>query len=462
MKLLNIRQLILIIFLIIRSQCLGYIMLMSQDNSGYQQYLPNTLTYYTTEEDIISGEQPYYEGTGETYDAYQVTPYEYVVDDDYISNNGVEYVDTETNLNYLPTSNYQVNYDDSGQYYGPVEYSGTYNDYAGHDYNAQYDEYYPRQDVSVNYQTRTVGRHATEGQYNDYSEKNYYRNEDNYEDNHHNNYDTYNAENNVDNRDYYNLPTTSYKHQKYVPHSLVYLKDYIPIDEKLYVFYPKNLKQKYYTLRTIQLKHGQYNPYFSSKSAKKSQDGNFKEIHPKTNTEYPHGYKNLKIHDYNKNDNNYYTESSKPSNYNPSNYHSYNRKVNYKPIEKYSSINYNHGKNNNHAKTLYNSITNNNNYNSYKYSSKQNYNDYNEENKPQDDIILFGDTLQTTDYEESISYHHSGKQDPEGKIRSYSNYDIYGRMKRSGKSKFGRGTKKYHTVIDSDRRKNKHYVTYLP
>ncbi|CAI2728375.1 unnamed protein product [Schistosoma spindalis] len=464
MKLLNIRQLILIIFLIIRSKCLGYIMLMSQDNSRYQQHLPKSLTYYTNEEDIISGIQPYYEGTGETYETYQVTPYEYVVDEDDINNNGVVYEDTGTYLNYLPTLNYQVDTDEIGQYYGPVEYSGTYNDYTGHDYNVQYDEYYPRQDVLVNYQTRTVRSHPTDGQYNDYYEKHYYKNEDDYEDNLHNNYNAYNAENNADFRDYSNLPTTSYKHQKYVPHNLVYLKDYYPIDDKLYVFYPKNLKQKYYTLRTMKLKHGRFNSYFSSKSAKKNPNGGFKEIHPKSNTEYPYDYKHLGINNYNKNDNNnYYTEPIKSSNYIPSNYHSYHRKVNYKPVDRYSSIHYNHGNNNNNnAKAFYNIITTNNNYNPYKYSTKQDYNNYIEEDKLPEDIFLFGHNLKTTDYEESISYHHSGKQDPKGKIKNYSNYDIYGRMKQFGKSKFGGRTKKYHTVIDSDKRKNRHYVTYLP
>lgn len=436
MKLLNIRQLILVIFLNIWSQCLGYVTLMSEENNRQQQRLQTPLYYYYHEGDITSNEQPYYEGTGEMYDTYQVTPYDYYVDegDNNNNNNNIEYEYSGTCSNYYPNSDYEVNYGESDQYYGPVEYSGTYNDYEDNDYNTQYDEYYPRRDVFNNYQTRTTRRHPSSGEYNDY-QKNDYGNENNYEGDIYNDYNSYNTKNTVDDRDYSNLPTTSYKHQKYVPHRIIYLNGYYPIDNKLYIFYPNKLKKKYYTLRTIDLKHGQFDRHFSSEIAKKSPNGYFKEINPNAyNKQYSHsnyGY------------NNNHFESRGPSNYYPSNYQSYHRKGNYR----------NHNKNNN-VKSLYN--------NPYKYSTNQNYNDYIGDDKLPNDLFLFDNTLKTTDYEESISYHHSGKQDAKGKIKNYSNYDIYGSVRRSDKSKLSSGSKKYHTIIDSDKRKNKHYVTYFP
>ncbi|CAH8549954.1 unnamed protein product [Schistosoma rodhaini] len=389
MKLLNIRQLILVIFLNYWSQCLGYVTLMSEENDRQQQRLQTPLYYH--EGDITSNEQPYYEGTGEMYDTYQVTPYDYYVDEgDNNNNNDIEYEYSGTYSNGYPNSDYEVNYGENDQYYGPVEYSGTYNDYEENDYNTQYDEYYPRRDVFNNYQTKTMKRHPSSGEYND-DQKNDYENENNYEGDVYNDYNSYNTKNTVDNLDYSNLPTTSYKHQKYVPYRIIYLNGYFPIDNKLYIFYPKKLKKKYYTLRTIDLKYGQFDRHFSSEIAKKSSDGYFKEMNPNAyNKQYSHSN-----YGYNNNHNHYYSESKGSSNYYPSNYQSYHTKRNHR----------NHNKNNN-AKSLYN------NNNPYKYSTNQNYNDYIGDDKLPNDLFLFDDTLKTTDYEESISYHHSGEQDP--------------------------------------------------
>lgn len=459
MTLFNIKQLIVIIYIISLSQCLGYIVLMSSEGYRYGHQLQNPLPYYTNEEDIISSndDASIYDGESGEYIDYHVSPYENVIDDTIPYQNN-EYEEGEAYSQDYPNVDYQTYNDENSQYYGPVEYNNMQYDQSSYDYNIPYNAYYSRRDTNDYYQERpdiqyrvSLGNRPYQYQedYDDDDADDYYSNEGNYEDDYNSNNDNYKSQSdsNVNFRQYYKLPTASYKHQKYVPHRLDTLKDYQPIDDKLYVFYPKDIKPQYYTLRKMHTKYGKLNPYFSSRIiSKKSPNGYFKNVLPTTyQSDDHHKHRDNSMHS-NKN-NHYY-------------YKSINKSPNYKSIDNYSpTSNYKDHHLNGRSSSYYR----NNNKNEYRPSkSKVSYPTTNnkKKNKPLRDV--YGNSMRTTDYEETISYHKSGEKGPKGKMKSYSSYDIYGHLKHTGKSKLGSGITRYHTVIDSDKSKNRHYVTYQP
>ncbi|CAH8495467.1 unnamed protein product [Schistosoma turkestanicum] len=488
MKLLNIRQLILVYYYITSwSQCIGYLMLMSQNSDTYQQHIDKPWNYYSNNNDeanIPSDEQYYDETNNAVYnDDNRATPYDYSVDEADAGNNYAEYEEAGT---YYPTDDYHGNhYDDHSQYYAPIEYDDYYyyNDQTNHDDNIHYDEYDPREssggilmhhyhqsnhhhmerrhpydgrqyngyhedDVEQNYYGNEGDYDHHDDQYNDhynnpnYNNNNYYYDDDGYDNGDYSNYDVNDNDNSEDYgnfRDYSHQPIASYKHQKYIPHRLYNLKDYFPIDEKLYIFYPKDLKSQYYTVRTMEpSRYGQFHRYFEGELASKSVHGRFKEVYPMVYGEYTHF--NHKIHDNNYNNNNHHHHHRHNYDYNQ-------RQNHHKPIVE----THHHHHHQHHLP------------NWHKHLPDEKFNQYENKEEIFNEIFGFGNSIKATDYEETISYHHTGQQDPKGKIRNYSNYDIYGRMKRSSKSELGgRFEKKYHTVIDTDKRKNRHTVSYIP
>ncbi|CAH8522162.1 unnamed protein product [Heterobilharzia americana] len=270
-------------------------------------------------------------------------------------------------------------------------------------------------------------------------------------------YDDYAEEKDSQNEqvpDYYKLSLASNKHQKYIPNKVNNLYDYLPIDDKLYVFYPIDMKESQYKAKKIYANPYDYIPQPSIRvTAEKKKNGRFKNLFPKTFQRY----RQLKYENIYKSDNyqqnylyqrntpsKYYSEHSKPF------YNSETHKVKYKPVSSYNpSIGYKTQSNYNHDKESYNNNNNNNNnvninnYYAQKYHAPKRFS----HNGGYSDLLHyslldFGSSEKTTDYEEFISYHHSGHQGPKGKLKNYSCYDIYSRMKHSDRSRVGREIRK--------------------
>ncbi|CAH8522144.1 unnamed protein product [Heterobilharzia americana] len=402
-------------------------------SQSYERYTPNvygteSVEYHPGNKQKEYGPEVVEVKDTEYYSDYahqKYTPKEYKVE-------GVEYYPNYAHETYTPDQ-YEVKRIDSYAIHKPQKYQRR-------DIN-NYNIYHQRR---IPYNMRT----SLSNRGNDYYD---YNSQADYS------YDDYAEEKDSQNEqvpDYYKLSLASNKHQKYIPNKVNNLYDYLPIDDKLYVFYPIDMKESQYKAKKIYANPYDYIPQPSIRvTAEKKKNGRFKNLFPKTFQRY----RQLKYENIYKSDNyqqnylyqrntpsKYYSEHSKPF------YNSETHKVKYKPVSSYNpSIGYKTQSNYNHDKESYNNNNNNNNnvninnYYAQKYHAPKRFS----HNGGYSDLLHyslldFGSSEKTTDYEEFISYHHSGHQGPKGKLKNYSCYDIYSRMKHSDRSRVGREIRK--------------------
>ncbi|CAH8849735.1 unnamed protein product [Trichobilharzia szidati] len=310
-----------------------------------------------------------------------------------------------------------------------------YDNYKPKVYEAKVTEYYPRYEHDKYKQSvadkhtihhKPINLRSSLGKPLNY--KNYYEHEAqpdyNYAEYHHKPAEKEPYQNENHQPDYSNLPIASNKHQKYVPHKVGDLHDYVPIDDKLYVIHPKSLNNEEYTVETVTAKPNDYLHQPSIRyTAQKKENGYFKNIYPKMSARYQaytQSSQNDKKPHYpsSKSTQHYYPQQNKPVAYSVVNKY----QVKSKPLERY--------------------------YGSFSPKS----------------LFQFGDAEKSKDYLEVISYHHSAHQGPKGKIKNYSHYDIYGRLIVQGKTIFDKkpGSKHKAHNYPYNHHNNNNKNVYIP